>query len=286
MKKIAIYVSLALLFVSAPNISAETINTGRGDVSLTVPAGYSKDTPAPLIILLHGYTSNSKQQEGYMKFGKIVDEYGFLYLVPDGTKEAAGRKVQFWNATKACCDFQGSGVDDSTYLLGLINEVKKQYSVDDKRVYLIGHSNGGFMSHRMAQDHPDVIAGIASLAGAAPAEIKGPKPTNPVNILQIHGTKDSVIQFTGGNTQQMKFPGAEGSLDQWAAYNTVDGEKKEVRQKLDLDKRVDGKETTITRWNKNGDIELWAIKDGSHIPAVSDTFTKHVVEWLLEHPKS
>jgi polyhydroxybutyrate depolymerase len=285
MKNVAIFACVALLLAGAPNVHAESIDIGRGEVPLTVPEDYSKDSPAPLIVLLHGYTSSGKQQEGYMKFGKIVDEYGFLYLVPDGTKENSERAPQFWNATEACCNFAGSDVDDSAYILSLINEVKKQYSVDDKQVYLIGHSNGGFMCHRMAQDHPDTIAAVASLAGAAPSEIKGPTPSNPVNILQIHGTNDTVIQFEGGDTARMKFPGAEGSLEKWAEYNGIEANKKEVRKKLDLDKRIDGKETTITRWNKEGDVELWSIVDGSHIPAVSDTFTKHVVEWLLDHPK-
>ena len=283
--KIALFACIALLTIGVQNAGAETIDVGRGDVPLSVPAGYSKDSPAPLIVLLHGYTSSGKQQEGYMKFGKIVDEYGFLYLTPDGTKEEGGRKVQFWNATEACCNFQGSEVDDSAYILSLINEVKKQYSVDEKRVYLIGHSNGGFMSHRMAQDHPDTIAAICSLAGAAPAELKGPAPANPVNILQIHGTKDTVILYDGGDIQGAEYPSAAASVEKFAVHNGVEVKKKEVRKKLDLDKRVDGKETTITRWDKDGSLELWSIVGGSHIPAVSDTFTKSVVEWLLAHPK-
>jgi len=30
---------------------------------------------------------------------------------------------------------------------------------------------------------------------------------------------------------------------------------------------------------------LWTIAGGSHVPSISDTFSQHVIEWLLAHPK-
>jgi poly(3-hydroxybutyrate) depolymerase len=42
--------------------------------------------------------------------------------------------------------FYGSGVDDEGYLISIIDLVSAKYNVDLKRVYLIGHSNGGFMA--------------------------------------------------------------------------------------------------------------------------------------------
>ncbi len=276
---------VALVMASAPIALATSINTGRGDVPLVVPKKYSENKPAPLVMLLHGYTSSGKQQEGYMKFSKLADKYGFLFLNPDGTVERSDDENRFWNATPACCNFYDSEVDDSAYLHGLIEETKKNYNVDPKRVYLIGHSNGGFMSHRMAYDHPDTIAAIASLAGAAIPDMSGDAPENPVSVLQIHGSKDSVISYDGGDINGVNYPSAEETAELWAAYNRVDKRKKDRRRKLNLDKRIDGKDTTVTRYTKSGAVELWTIHDGSHIPAISDDFTHQVIKWLLDHPK-
>jgi len=91
-------------------------------------------------------------------------ELGFLYVFPDGTEDSDG--ILFWNATDAGYDFFGSGVDDPGYLRALIEEIIVQLNVDSDRIYAIGHSNGGSMVFRMACDHAELIAGIASLAGA------------------------------------------------------------------------------------------------------------------------
>jgi polyhydroxybutyrate depolymerase len=278
--------ALVAVSVAAYPAFAETIDAGRGDVPLTVPEGYAKDSPAPLVLLLHGYTSSGKQQESYMKFGKLADEYGFLFLTPDGTVEGGGDEHQFWNATQACCNFYESEVDDSGYLLGLIKETKKQYNVDPDRIYLIGHSNGGFMSHRMAYDHPEIIAAIASLAGAAIPDMNGDAPKRPVNILQIHGTKDTVIDYEGGDINDVDYPSAVETSLLWLEYNGFDIGKMGLVDKLDLDRRIEGEDTTVTEYAENGAVELWTINDGSHIPAISEDFTRLVIEWLLAHPKS
>ena len=108
-------------------------------------------------MLLHGYTSSGQEQEAYLKFAPEADRRGVLYATPDGTTDA--RNNRFWNATDACCNLYGSTVDDCAYLVDLIKAVSAQYTVDTQRVYLVGHSNGAFMSFRMACDHADVIAG-------------------------------------------------------------------------------------------------------------------------------
>ena len=53
------------------------------------------------------------------------------------------------------------------------------------------------MSYRLAYDHSETIAAIASVAGAA-ANSNHPAPPHPVNVLQIHGKAfQTICNFTG-----------------------------------------------------------------------------------------
>ena len=191
------------------------IDLGRGPVAVRVPPSYDPDVPTPLVFLLHGYGGNGDWQESYFQFLPLADEYGFLYLHPNGTVDQQGNR--FWNATDACCDFYGSGVDDSGYLLALIDEIKAQLNVDPRRVFFAGHSNGGFMSYRMARDHPDTIAAIASLAGATFADSADCSAGSPVHVLQVHGTVDTVVLYEVGSLG-VPYPGAVETVEQWARF--------------------------------------------------------------------
>ncbi len=70
--------------------------------------------------------------------------------------------------------------------------------MDRKRVYLIGHSNGGSMAYRMACQFSDQVAGIASLAGTTFMDPTQCRPSEPVNILHIHGTAETIDPYAGG----------------------------------------------------------------------------------------
>jgi polyhydroxybutyrate depolymerase len=143
---------------------AAVVVGGDRPVTVHVPASYDAAKPAPLLVVLHGYGSSGSEHESYFHLEDAAQERGFLTAYPDGTKDADGNR--FWSATDACCDFDRTGVNDVAYLAGVITEIQSKLAVDPKRIYLVGHSNGGFMSYRMACVHADVIAAIASLAGA------------------------------------------------------------------------------------------------------------------------
>ena len=279
---------VALMAIGAGAVSAQTVDAGRGELALRVPFDYSQDTPTPLVVLLHGYGSSGARQESYMKFGELVDSHGFLLVHPDGTQESTEEGRRFWNASKACCNFEGSTIDDSAYVLSIIDAVTSRYTVDPKRVYLIGHSNGGFMSYRAAHDHADTIAAIASLAGAA-STADLPAPLHPVHILQIHGTDDGTIAYAGSEIRGATYPGAVDTVERWAAYNGCAVEAVVQGQTLDLDREIAGRETTVARYsehcNAGGSSELWTIAGGAHSPRISDSFSQNVIEWLLAHPK-
>ena len=102
--------------------------------------------------------------------------------------------------------------------MGIIERMKAEYNIDSNRVYLVGHSNGGFMSYQLAYNNSESIAAIVSLAGASHAD-KRESPESAVHVLQIHGTDDSTIRYEGGDIQGNDYPGAKESVSQWAEYN-------------------------------------------------------------------
>lgn len=275
------------LAVSGPLSAAQTLDLGRGELPITVPAGYDAASPAPVILLLHGYTGSGAGQDRYFGISELADDYGFLFVAPDGTREEGGNRARFWNASDACCNFQGSEVDDVAYIMSIIDHLSERYAVDPTRVYLIGHSNGGFMSYRVAYEHPERIAAIASLAGATQGGQRPPAAA-PVNILQIHGTADATIAYAGGEIGGSRYPGARATAAQWARYNGCASAAR-GREMRDLDTSLPGHESGAMVWAAGcalgGEVALWTIAAGGHSPPVSETFGAQIVEWLYAHPK-
>jgi len=258
-------------------------------VRLYVPASYNPSVPAALVVSLHGHTSYGTQQDQYMNLQPLAEARGFLYCTPDGTKDQLGD--QFWNASAACCDGFATGVDDAAYLRGLVETVRLIMNVDPRRIYFMGLSNGAFMSHRMTRDYPEMVAGVACLAGTM--SLDDPfSPAQPVNILHIHGTADYVIPYNGGTYWVMRpHVGAVEMVQLWAAANGCADQVVESDPSLDLVNELSGLDTSITRFDHyppGGEVVLWTIRGGSHTPdwpSLSAAGVEQMVEWLLDHPK-
>ena len=269
----------------AKTVGAGTTGTVKLDsrpFKLHVPRSYDPAAKVPLVVLLHGYTSESAEAESYFKLTAESDRRGFLYALPEGTLDQ--RCELYWTARVACCDFLGGGAHDSTYLSRLVETVKAGYSVDPKKVYFIGHSNGGFMSHRMACDHADLVAAIVSLAGMVTSKPEQCKPSRGVTVLQIHGTMDETISYDGGLNGGRPYPSAPDTVAFWRKQNGCGDQPEASVAPLDLERGIEAAETTVSRYKtgcRDGSrVELWSIKDGKHVPALSDKFTPAVMDFL------
>jgi len=250
-----------------------------------VPTSYAAETPMPLVVLLHGFGASGIIQNLYFQLQPLAESRGFLYVHPDGTINQIGR--QFWNATDACCGF-GSTVDDVAYLTALVEDLQSKYNVDPKRIFFVGHSNGGFMSYRMACDRADMVAAIASLAGATWQDNTKCNPSEPVSVLQIHGTADGTIGFEGGTLLDNDHPGARETVATWSTNNGCTGPATDLPAPLDLDSSIAGDESTATEYTGcpvSGAVELWVIPDASHIPPLSPAFGAGIIDFLFAHPK-
>ncbi len=268
-----------------PTSTSTTIVSTVRAYSKFVPSSYSKDTSLPLVVLLHGYGATGAMQESYMKFESVAEKNKFILVYPDGTIDSTGRR--FWNATDACCDFS-SAVADDVYLLSILKEMESNYSIDAKRIYFVGHSNGGFMSYRMACRHPDRIAAIASLAGASFFKETDCGAKSSVSVLQVHGTKDETILYEGGQILGNSYPSALASASQWATVNQCTKNAVSRSTKMDLEANIAGDETSIKAWTNcqnSSEVELWTVENATHIPTLVSTFATKIWEFFAAHPK-
>jgi len=253
---------------------------------VTLPAGHDPSKHEPLIVVLHGYSASGVIQDTYLGISAAADAHGTIVAYPDGMIDSLGN--HYWNATDACCDIFGSGVDDVAYLSALIHDVIDRYGADPKRVFLVGHSNGAFMAERMACARAELIAGIAALAGVVWKDTSLCKPSQKVAVAQIHGTADDTILYAGGAVSAASlhpYPGAEATFQFWTTQEgcaaTEDGGA------LDLDTVLPGPETEVTRATgcaAGGAAELWKIVGANHLPNVSSSFSAAVYAFFEAHP--
>lgn len=163
---------------------------------LYVPAIYTGSSARPLIINMHGYTSNAATQQLYSNFMPIADTANFLMVYPQGTNYSG---QPFWNA-----GISPTLVDDKSFISQLIDSLKLNYNIDLNAVYSTGMSNGGFMSQTLACELSNRIAAIASVTGSMFTTQYGSNchATRPVPMMQIHGTADPTVPY-GGNTSAL-----------------------------------------------------------------------------------
>lgn len=126
----------------------ETLLSGNKKRSyyLFVPEKISK--PVPLVVLLHGSTRNGLSL--IEKWDKLADKEGFIVVGPDSDDAAK------WSL----------GPDGPDYLRDVVEELKTNYPVDSKRVYLFGHSGGAIFALFMALIQSEYFAAVAVHAGA------------------------------------------------------------------------------------------------------------------------
>lgn len=253
-----------------------------------IPLSYDAAQPAPLVLLLHGYMGSGTLEKIFFGLGPLVDAAGILLAYPDGTADSKGNL--FWNATDACCNSDGASVDDVAYLTAVLHDMKRRYSVDPQRVFVIGHSNGGFMAFRLACELSDELAGIASLAGATWRDPGRCHPSSPVSVLAIHGDADTVVKYDGGAPSPpltAPYPSAAETAATWARYQGCTGALTDSGTRLDLVSSLPGPETRVDRTQgcPHSAVELWTLGGGDHFPLLLPAFGTTVHAFFEAHPK-
>lgn len=269
-------------FRASSNYSSEAAVVVGGDrpADLFLPSTYSQEVPVPLLLDLHGYGGESALHGQYTFLQAAADQRGVAYIAPNGLKDSTGNR--FWNASAACCNFVGSKVNDVDYIKSLIEEISSKVSIDQSRIYLFGHSNGHFMSYKIACSTEGVVTAIAGLAGSMDSD-----PTacgkNSTNVLHIHGTNDQTIIYDGGVLFGNPYLSAEKTTARWASINSCSTPRE---SSFDLIDSMEGSETSQLSYTcANKSLELWRINGGVHVPSLNQNFALRTLDWLLTHRK-
>ena len=142
-----------------------------------VPASYDRSKAHPLIIALHGMGGDENSYFDSYKNGAFkveAEQRGYIVACPKGREPASM--------------YVGTAEQD---VLDVIAEVKRAYNIDADRVYVTGHSMGGFGSWSIAMNHPELFAAIAPVAGGG--NPMGMKKIAHIPQLVVHGDNDKTV---------------------------------------------------------------------------------------------
>jgi len=195
MKKLLLLITVLHLTTSViaqQNIEGAILiaNTKRV-YAIHLPAAYKNGTALPLMLIFHGGGGNYKQMQRYMNMDDIADKENFITVYPGGINKQWNDGREFKESIAAS--------DDVQFITQLLDSLQKYYSIDKKRVFATGISNGGFFSIYLSYKLSERFAAVAPVCASIPQKIfAGFYPANPISILLINGTADPLVPYNGG----------------------------------------------------------------------------------------
>jgi len=167
-----------------------------------IPDSLSSGEP-PVVFFLHGGNQSMRESmppacNGAAAWPDVADKHGFILMVPNGTNPETGDASgdqQRWND----CRINAPDVDvnDVDFLSSLMDWSVENLSVNSRRIYVTGASNGGFMSFRAAIELQNKVAAIAPFIANNPVNSECPT-ASPIPVMITVGTEDPLTPFEGG----------------------------------------------------------------------------------------
>ena len=191
--------------------------------------------PLPLVILSHGFGGNHEHMTAYAKAfaGNGIAAYSFDFIGGGYGIKSAGTMKEM------------SVLTEAADLSAVLDAMKLRPEINPEQIFLLGASQGGFVSSYVAGTRPDDVAGLVCLYPAYVLQDNAwkqtPDPDNipetislmgvtlggiynrdamsfdiydvicnyPGKVLILHGTADSIAPFSYSERAAEVFPDAE-----------------------------------------------------------------------------
>ena len=184
---ISIFLFVPFLFISCQDDpdNSQDFHKGKNRYTLTseltereyyvhVPEAYTDDSPTPVVFMLHGTSGNGLDMYDRSGWVEVGETENILTVYPSSLRYCIidpvdGMKtITKWNSQPVewqFCD-PSEAKDDILFLSMVIDEVVNRFNVDEKRIYLVGFSNGGQMAAKTSILLSDRLAAVISNAAS------------------------------------------------------------------------------------------------------------------------
>ena len=225
---------------------------------LFTPASYRSTRPSPMVVGFHGGTTSDVRFARTTLFHRLAEEKGFLVAYPNGV---GGN----WNDGRGTAN---PDLDDVGFVMALIEDVKSRRSLDAKRIYATGISNGAFMVQRLACEKSDRIAAFSAAAGSMGTLLREKcNPKYPVPMLLMNSPKDRIVPWHGGDMQHGKggkILSVPELADFWKNINECGASSEETLQNSRVSTASRVKVLRFEGCRNNANVALYRIEDGGH----------------------
>jgi poly(3-hydroxybutyrate) depolymerase len=182
-----------------------------------VPTSYTPGKKMPVVVALHGLggTEDAFFENYGRKVPELAEKHGYIVAAPLGYRVDGGYGFSLTGgndpAAKRARELSEQDV------LQVLENVRQQYTVDENRVYLMGHSMGGIGTWAIATKYPDKWTALGVFSGFS-------IPTNARLLKEIpqfvvHGDADPTVPVTGSRTMVRALQGVGAEV----VYTEVPG---------------------------------------------------------------
>jgi len=171
----------------------------------------------PLVVVLHGSTGNAYAAQ-FLVSREVRRAFPAYILVPQSPSnkhwavpdQITGQQRAAFDATYLTRRPEAESLPDA---VEIIRRSVKQYPIDEKRIYVVGCSEGGMGAFAAVLRYPDLFAGAIAISGSW-SVLDAPRMTH-VPLLIMHGSQDDVlpVQFTRALAASIKQNG--GNVTYW-----------------------------------------------------------------------
>jgi len=187
------------------------LHTGKMHIEHTVYyAVHPPETnePSPLLIVLHGF---GQVAADFIKIFEPLTQRGILIAAPQAPhqfyKSLADRTVGFswltrYERDQSIRDFAG-------YMEKFYAHLQHEHRLDERRVFVLGFSQGVSMAYRMWAHSRVPVAGVIACGGDLPPDIgEQLRALSPVPVLLVHGRRDQIVPLRKAHEAQSQLAAA------------------------------------------------------------------------------